>query len=162
MLTTQSPSAVKLLVSLEDKLRHQLGAARVVVLVRGGDLTKTCSARVHCRSREQWMVQRVDEFNSELQFHLFPQVHILTQTDVHVVDGVDADVAESQRQRAQVIHRSSTVCTSPYDPSASRIPTGSRNKRRRVEPPAQGLLVLIESNLASQIERIICESDGEA
>src|SRR4030095_12073887 len=105
--------------SLEDKLREQLGSTRVVVLVRGRDLTKVRSSRVHCWSRKQWMGEGVDEFHSELSFHLFPQVHIFTQTDVHVVDGVDSDITKSQWQRAQVISRSSTVCTSTYDSSAS-------------------------------------------
>ena len=62
--------------------------------------------------REERMVEHVNELHPELQFHLFAQLDVFPQTDVHVVDCVDSYVTESQRQRAQVIHRSSTVCIS--------------------------------------------------
>src|SRR4030095_6827000 len=127
---------------LEDKLRHQLSSTCVVILVRGLNLPERCRPWIYHWGGEEWVVQGVNKLHAELEFHSFADLDVFTQPNVHVVDCIYSYVTETQRQRAQVVHRSSTVCISSCEPTASRIPSNNRNESCRVEPLVQRLLTL--------------------
>lgn len=70
---------------LEDELRHQLRAPRVVKLVRSDDLAECRRARVDNglsssgSDVQQRVIESIDEFHPQLDLHVFSQVDILAQ-----------------------------------------------------------------------------------
>src|SRR6186713_1818163 len=82
------------LVRLEDHLRRDLRAPRVVRLVRRRDLTEVRRRGVHHRRREVRRVESVHELEPELELRPALERHVLQERRVKGVDRVAANVIE--------------------------------------------------------------------
>ena len=56
------------------------------------------------------MVEGVNEFHPQLDFHRFAQLNVLAQTEVDVIDWIDSYFIEEEWERPQVVDRSCAVC----------------------------------------------------
>ena len=67
------------------------------------------------------MVETINELHAKLHFHSFANMDVFPQTKIHVVDCVNSQLTEPERQGAEVIRGGSTVYVSSGKRSASRI-----------------------------------------